>query len=98
MYVYICLNKDRALTRILKIGVKMAPSRKEVSRGPVPDLETQGHGSQQCGIPRHFPMRGLNWVGQYISMPCFMFVIGKHFESYSEYLKECHKINKIIYL
>ena len=31
-------------------------------------------------------------------MPCFMSVIGKHFESCPEYLKECHKINKIIYL
>ena len=30
-------------------------------------------------------------------MPYFMFVIGKHFESCCEY-KECHKINKIIYL
>ena len=27
-----------------------------------------------------------------------MSVIGKHFESCREYLKECHKINRIIYL
>ena len=29
---------------------------------------------------------------------CPVSVIGKHFESCREYLKECHKINKIIYL
>ena len=27
-------------------------------------------------------------------MPCFMSVIGKHFESCCEYLNECHKIKK----
>ena len=31
---------------------------KEVSRGPVPDTETQGLGVRQCRIPRHFPMNG----------------------------------------
>ena len=31
---------------------------KEVSRGPVPDLETQGLGVRHCRIPRHFPMSG----------------------------------------
>ena len=30
----------------------------EVSRGPVPDLETQGLGVRHCRIPRHFPMSG----------------------------------------
>ena len=59
------------------------------SRGPaLPDPET-------------FPCEWLG-VRQYISMS----VIGntlvcdwyKHFESCREYLKECHKINKIIYL
>ena len=32
--------------------------KKEVSRGPVPDLETQGLGVRHCRIPRHFPMSG----------------------------------------
>ena len=31
---------------------------KEVSRGPVPDPETQGLGVRQKRIPRHFPMNG----------------------------------------
>ena len=58
---------------------------KEVSRGrALPDPET-------------FPYEWLV-VRQYISMPSFMSVIGKHFESCREFLKECHKINKIIYL
>ena len=52
------------------------------SRGPaMPDPET-------------FPYEWLG-VRQYISMPCFMSVIGKQIESCSEYLKKIHKINKI---
>ena len=67
-----------------------------VSRGPVPDLETRGPGMPD---PETFPYEWLR-VRQCISMPCFMYMylIGKHFNSCREYLKECHKINKIIYL
>ena len=53
------------------------------SRGPaMPDPETFPYG----------------WLGvrQYISIPSFISVIGKQIESCSEYLKEIHKINKII--
>ena len=46
-------------------------------------------------LPDHetFPYEWLG-VRQNISMPCFMSVIGKHFKSCREYLKECHRINK----
>ena len=45
--------------------------------------------------PEIFPYEWLG-VRQYISMPRFMSVIGKQMESCSEYLKEIHKIDKII--
>ena len=55
------------------------------SRGPAfPDPET-------------FPLSG-SGSGSIFLCPVFMSVIGKHFESCREYLKECNKINKIIYL
>ena len=39
-------------------SISLRDTDKEVSRGPVPDLETQGLGVRQCRIPRHFPMSG----------------------------------------
>ena len=41
--------------------------------------------------PETFPYEWLG-VWQFTSMPCFMSLIGKHFESCREYLKECYKI------
>ena len=40
----------------------------EVSRGPVPDPETQGLGVRQCRIPRHFPMNGSGSGSTFISV------------------------------
>ena len=69
----------------------------EVSRGLVPDPETQGLGGLSIPDPETFPYE---WprVRQYITMPCFMSVSGKQIESCSEYLKEIIKMNKIILL
>ena len=46
---------DSTIHVILKL---VRVSNKEVSRGPVPDLEIQGLGVRHCRIPRHFPMSG----------------------------------------
>ena len=68
---------------------------KEVSRGSGPG--DPGSRGPAMPDPETFPYEWLG-VRQYISMPRFMSVIGKLFESCREYLKECHKIIKIIYL
>ena len=66
-----------------------------MSRGPVLDPETKGLGVRHLPDPETFPYVWLG-VGQYISMPCSMSVIGKQIKFCSEYLKEIYKINYII--
>ena len=54
--ISLCIIKPEACTEKLK----------EVSRGPVPDPETQGLGVRQCRIPRHFPMNGSGFGSKFI--------------------------------